>query len=69
MLLLFDEHMTHIFYPCNSEGITRYIHLLKFPQHVIDILLPLDKCCLGPLKRKWEDKSNARIVWSHKKGW
>ena len=46
MLLLIDEHMTHIFYPCNSAGITRYIHLLKFPPHVIDILQSLDECCL-----------------------
>ena len=26
-----------------------------------NILQPLDKCCFGPLKHKWEDKLNARI--------
>ena len=37
------------------------IYLLKFPSHATDILQPLDKCCFGPIKRKWEDKLNARI--------
>ena len=32
-----------------------------FLPHMTDILQPLDKCCFGPLKRKWEDKLNARI--------
>ena len=34
---------------------------MKFPPHVTDILQPLDKHCFGPLKRKCEDKLNARI--------
>ena len=61
MLLLFDRHMTHISIRVIQRALSDNIHLLKFPPHVTDILQPLDKCCFGPLKHKWEDKLNARI--------
>ena len=61
MLLLFDEHVTHISICVIQQALSNNIHLVKFPPHMTDILQPLDKCCLGPLKRKWEDKLNARI--------
>ena len=61
MLLLFDGHMTHISIRVIQRALSDNIYLLKFPPHVTDILQPLDKCCFGPLKRKWEDKLNARI--------
>ena len=61
MLLLFDGHMTHISICVIQWALSDNIYLLKFPLHVTDILQPLDKCCFGPIKRKWEDKLNARI--------
>ena len=61
MLLLFDGRVTHISIHVIQRALTDNIHLLKFPPHMTDILQPLDKCCFGPLKRKWEDKLNARI--------
>ena len=53
--------MTHISICVNQQALSDNIHLLKFPPHVTDILQPLDKCCFGPLKRKWEDQLIARI--------
>ena len=61
MLLLFDGHMTHISISVIQRALSDNIYLLKFPPNVTNILQPLDKCCFGPLKRKWEDKLNARI--------
>ena len=60
-LLLFDGHRTHISIRVIQRALSDNIYLLKFPPHVTDILQPLDKCCFGPLKRKWEDKFNAKI--------
>ena len=61
MLLLFNGHMTHISICVIQQALSDYIHLMKFPSHVTDILQPLDKCCFGPLRHNWEDKLNARI--------
>ena len=61
MLLLFDGHMIHISICVIQRALSDNIYLLKFPPHVTNILQPLDKCCFGPLKHKWEDKLNARI--------
>ena len=61
MLLLFDGHVTHISIHVIQRALTDNIHLLKFPPHMTDILQPLDKCCFGPLKRKWDHKLNARF--------
>ena len=61
MLLLFNGHVTHISIRVIQQALSDNIHFMKFPPQVTDILLPLDKRCFGPLKRKWEDKLNARI--------
>ena len=61
MSLLFDGHMTHISIHATETALSGNIHLLKSPPHVTDILRPLNRCCFGPLKYKWEDKLNARI--------
>ena len=53
--------MTHLSIRVIQRALSDNTHLLKFPSHVTDILQPIDKCCLGPLKCKWEDKLNARI--------
>lgn len=34
--------------------------MLKLPAHTTEVLQPLDKCCFGPLKLKW---NNALIEW------
>ena len=61
MLLLFDGHMKQISIRVIQQALSDNIHLMKFPPHMTDILQPLDKCCFGPLKCKWEGKLNARI--------
>ena len=59
--LLFDGHMNHISIHATETALSGNIHLLKSPPHVTNILRPLNRCCFGPLKYKWEDKLNARI--------
>ena len=55
------DYMTLISIHVIQQALSDNIYLLKFPPNVTDTLQPLNKCCFGPLKPKWEDKLNARI--------
>jgi len=61
LLLLFDGHMTHVSIPVIRRALAERIIILKFPPHVTDVLQPLDVCCFGPLKRRWEKMLHDRM--------
>ena len=54
LLLMFDGHLTHISTPVTEKLLEQNIIILKFPQHVTDMLQPSDVACFGLLKREWE---------------
>ena len=61
LLLLFDGHLTHISIPVIQRALDENITILKFPPHVTDVLQPLDVCCFGPLKHRWDTLLHERM--------
>ena len=61
LLLLFDEHLTHISLSVIKRAMEERIIIIKFPPHVTDVLQPLDVACFGPLKRRWELLLQERV--------
>lgn len=59
-IVIMDGHVTHLDKGTIELAIKENITLLKLPAHTTDVLQPLDKCCFGPLKLKW---NNALIEW------
>lgn len=59
-IVIMDGHVTHLDKSTIELAIRENITLLKLPAHTTDVLQPLDKCCFGPLKLKW---NNALIEW------
>ena len=61
LLLLLDEHLTHISTTLIETALDEDITILKLPPHKTDKLQPLDVTCFGPLKREWEKQLNEWI--------
>ena len=53
LLLIYDEHLSHVSINVIEKAIEEDITILKFPPHVTDKLQPLDVTCFSPLKKKW----------------
>lgn len=60
LLVILDGHISHLDKGTIELAMQQNITLLKLPPHTTDVLQPLDKCCFGPLKLKW---NNALIEW------
>ncbi|KAB0803174.1 hypothetical protein PPYR_00144 [Photinus pyralis] len=56
LLVIMDGHVSHLDKGTIDLAIQNNITLFKLPPHATDILQPLDKCCFGPLKLKWNQK-------------
>ena len=61
LLLLFDDHMTHVSLGVFQKALEGDIIIVKLPPHVMDMLQPLDVSCFGPLKRKWEMRLQEQV--------
>ena len=61
LLLLFDDHMTHVSLGVLQKALEGDIIIVKLPPHVMDMLQPLDVSCFGPLKRKWEMRLQEQV--------
>ena len=69
LLLLCDNHWTHISLNVIQEAIRNKVSLIKLPSHTTDRLQPLDVSCMWSLKSNWDvqlirhqRKNNFRIV-------
>lgn len=60
LIVILDGHISHLDKGTIELAIQQNITLIKLPPHTTDILQPLDKCCFGPLKLKW---NNTLIEW------
>lgn len=60
LLVILDGHVTHLDKSTIEMAVQENITLLKLPAHTTDLLQPLDRCCFGPLKFKWNE---ALINW------
>lgn len=58
LLIILDGHVSHLDKATIDLALQQNITLLKLPAHTTDLLQPLDKCCFGPLKLKW----NKRLI-------
>lgn len=56
LLVIMDGHVSHLATGTIELAIQNNITLFKLPPHATDLLQPLDKCCFGPLKLKWNQK-------------
>ena len=62
LLLLFDDHLTHITIPVITGALEENITILKFPLHCTNLLQPWEKACFGSLKQKWETVLGERMT-------
>lgn len=60
LLVIMDGHITHLDVGTIELAMRNNITLLKLPPHTTDLLQPLDKCCFGPWKLKWNEQL---IAW------
>ncbi|KAJ8941044.1 hypothetical protein NQ318_015521 [Aromia moschata] len=60
LLVIMDGHVTHLDVGTIELAIHNNITLIKLPPHTTDLLQPLDKCCFGPWKLKWNQEL---ITW------
>lgn len=56
LLVIMDGHVSHLDKGTIEIAIRNNITLFKLPPHATDVLQPLNKCCFGPLKLKWNQK-------------
>ena len=62
LLLLFDGHMIHITLPVIEKAMKEKVIIVKFPARVTDVPQPLDVKSFGPLKRRWEQLLQERVI-------
>ena len=62
VLLLMDNHASHVSISVIEEAKSRGIVLLTFPPHTSHKLQPLDRTVYGPLKKRYNDSCNHWMV-------
>lgn len=52
--MVLDGHSTHLDVGTIEKAKSENITIIKLPAYTTDILHPLDKCCIRPLKTLWD---------------